>query len=286
MSGKGFEKMFRTVGPVVAMAAMSGVMAAARRNGKVRFGWDGVNFGHGPGKGMAMVGGVPLDELDMSGEAPVELVLAGADSLVVGEGEDFTISIQGGEAARERLRFRLKDGALQVSSDNTGNDTAGSDKESIATINVTLPALNKVTIAGSGEITVERLAGEAEVVIAGSGRILARDIAADRLDLSIAGSGKFKASGTVRRLDLSVAGSGSAKMAQVEVEKARVTIAGSGNAVFACDGEVKARIMGSGDVTVRGGARCKVQSMGSGTLVCERRPASEGDPAPPVEPED
>lgn len=280
MSGKGFEKMFRTVGPVVAMAAMSGVMAAARRNGKVRFGWDGADSGHGLGKGMAMVGGVPLDELDMSGEAPVELVLAGADSLLVGEGEDFTISIQGDEAARARQRFRLKDGALQVSSDNTGND-----KESIATITVTLPALNKVTIAGSGEITVERLAGDAEVVIAGSGRILARDIAADRLDLSIAGSGKFKASGTVRRLDLSVAGSGSAKMAQVEVDKARVTIAGSGNAVFACDGEVNARIMGSGDVTVRGGARCKVQSLGSGTLVCERR-ASEGEPAPAVGPED
>ena len=30
--------------------------------------------------------------------------------------------------------------------------------------------------------------------------------------------------------------------------------------------------MGSGDVTVRGSARCRVKTMGSGTLTCERAP--------------
>jgi hypothetical protein len=32
---------------------------------------------------------------------------------------------------------------------------------------------------------------------------------------------------------------------------------------------VNANIMGSGDVTVRGRARCKVKTIGSGSLVCE-----------------
>ena len=267
--GRGFEKMFRAVGPFVAMAAMSGVMAAQRRNGKFHFDWEGPDSA--AGKGFGTRGGVPLDALDMGGETPTGLVLAGADRVTVTEGADFAIAIQGDEEAKEDLRFCLKDGALHVASNNSSNGG-----ESVATITVTMPAPHKVTIAGSGEIRVDRLADGAEVVIAGSGRIVARDIAVDRLDVSIAGSGRFKASGTVNRLDLNVAGSGSAKMAGVMVEKAQVTIAGSGKALFASDGNVMERLMGSGTVTVRGGARCRVQGMGSGSLVCERRDGPTG----------
>lgn len=280
MSGRGFEKMFRTVGPFVAMAAMGGVMAAARKNPKFNFDWTGPDGapGTGFGKGFGARGGVPLDALDMGGQTPAQLVLAGADTVVLVEGEDFTIAVQGDDEAKQALRFRLHDGALHVASDNSSNGGEGSG-EGIATITVTMPRPSRLTIAGSGQITTAALADEAEVVIAGSGRIVARDIAVDQLDVSIAGSGKFKASGTVRQLDLSVAGSGSAKLGAVLVDKASVTIAGSGHAVFASDGAVKAHLMGSGTVTVRGAARCKVQSVGSGCLVCEPRPASGSDKA-------
>ncbi|MEO5705493.1 MAG: head GIN domain-containing protein [Alteraurantiacibacter sp.] len=263
----GFDKIFRSVGPFVAMAAMGGMMAAARKSGKFEFDWDKSDCGPGSGfgGGFGMGHGVPLEELDMSGETTTGVVLAGADMLVVTEGDDFTVSVQGDDDAKAALRFRLKDGALHVASRNANDDAEG-----IATITVTMPAPRKATIAGSGRIQLAKLADEAEVVIAGSGRIDVSDLAVDRLDVSIAGSGKFKASGTVARLDLNVAGSGSAKLGEVSVDKARVTIAGSGDAVFASDGEVKARLMGSGTVTVRGSARCKVQGMGSGSLVCER----------------
>jgi hypothetical protein len=54
------------------------------------------------------------------------------------------------------------------------------------------------------------------------------------------------------------------------VESAAVHIAGSGDAIFACNGEVSAHLMGSGNVIVRGTARCSVHSVGSGTVTCER----------------
>ncbi len=264
INGRGFEKMFRAVGPFVAMAAMSGVMAAQRKNGKFQFDWEGPDCA--AGKGFGAKGGVPLDELDMGGETPTGLVLAGADRVSVIEGEDFAIAIQSDDEAKQALRFSLKDGALHVASDNTAYGDDG-----IATITVTMPAPRKVTIAGAGRIKLAALADGAEIVIAGAGRIEADQIALDRLDVSIAGAGQFKARGTVTHLDLNVAGSGRAKMAGVMVDKARITIAGAGNTVFASDGEVRARLMGSGNVTVRGAARCKVQGMGSGSLVCERR---------------
>jgi hypothetical protein len=259
----GFDKMFRAVGPFVAMAAMGGMMAAARKTGKFQFDWDAPDACTGGVFGAR--NGVPLESLDMGGETPTGVVLTGADTLIVTEGDDFAVSVQGDVEAREALRFRLKDGALHVSSRNSSFADEG-----LATITVTMPAPEKVTIAGAGSIQVARLADRAEIVIAGAGQISILDMAIDRLDVSIAGAGKFKASGTVARLDLNVAGSGNAKMADVMVEKARVTIAGAGGAVFSSDGEVKARLMGSGSVTVRGSARCKVQSMGSGSLICER----------------
>lgn len=284
----GFEKMMRTVGPFVAMAAMGGMMAARKRGENWGHSWPNWNgdtfanafegkFGTGPGPGgkFRFNGreGVKLEALDMHADAPRALILASGDQVVVEQGDDFGITLQGSDAAKAAVRFAIEDGALFVmrSRSPDDGDDFPDDEPGRATITVTLPALDKVTVAGSGDVTVAALAAEAELVIAGSGRVEASDLDLERLDVSIAGSGAVRASGTAARLDLSVAGSGSARLDNLLVDKARVSIAGSGNAAFSSDGAVKARLMGSGNVTVRGGARCKVQGMGSGTLVCERR---------------
>jgi Putative auto-transporter adhesin, head GIN domain len=272
--GRGFDGMIRAIGPFVAMAAMGGLMAARNNANTAKF-TDKFEdkfsrkFAPGPGKGgrFRFNGreGVPLEQLDIAVDAPAAVVLASGDHVVIESGADFAIALQGDDAAKARVRFALEDGALFIMRDADG-DESGS-----ATVTITMPAPNKLTIAGSGQITAVALADEAEVVIAGSGRIVARAIDVQQLDLSIAGSGQFEAAGTADRLNLSVAGSGNADMAELLVETGKVSIAGSGHVVFASDGKVKAHLMGSGIVTVRGAARCKVQSVGSGCLVCEPR---------------
>ncbi len=249
-----FDKIIRTVGPFIALAAMGGMMAGCQnRGGEYRF------------KGTR---GVPLSELDMSGDAPAAINLMGPDHVVVSEGADFTIALQGTEAAKDRMRFVLEDGTLSIMrQDIDWNDDDGE----VATVNVTMPAPEKIVIAGSGQLAASRLADEAEIVIAGSGSASILEIDSTSLDVSIAGSGRLTAGGKVRELDLSVAGSGTADMVGLEAEDAEINIAGSGKATFSSDGEVNANIMGSGNVTVRGSARCRVHSMGSGSLVCERR---------------
>ena len=51
--------------------------------------------------------------------------------------------------------------------------------------------------------------------------------------------------------------------------------------MLASDGEVDASIMGSGNVTVKGGARCTVKALGSGKLTCERDETASLNAAPP-----
>lgn len=266
--GTDFEKMLRTIGPMAAAAALGGLMSAMHNKGDFKFRWDGDDRARGKGFGGD---GVPLEDLDMSGETPHELVLAGADNVVVTKGEDFTISVQGDELSKEMLRFRLKDGALHVASRN-GRDGG----EGIATVDITMPAPDKVTIAGSGQIAVSELADKAEIRIAGSGQISVLDLDIKKLKVTLAGSGRFAAGGKVGKLKLKIAGSGRAEMPGLLAENAKVHIAGSGSSTFGCDDEVDARIFGSGHVTVRGAARCHVQSMGSGWIRVE---PSEGKAA-------
>ncbi len=249
-TGMHFGKVFRAVGPVMMMAA-AGAMMSGCKNADIR---------------MNGSEGVPLSELDMSGDAPDEIVLLGPDHLVITEGEDFTISLQGDDEAKERMRFVLENGSLGILRE--GRHWSG---DNVATVNVTMPAPARITIAGSGRTQASALASEAEVVIAGSGRLNTPTLDVERLDVTIAGSGTYSAGGNAGSLELSVAGSGTADMGELMVGNADITIAGSGDTTFSSDGEVDASIMGSGNVTVRGSARCRVSSMGSGSLVCERR---------------
>ena len=212
--------------------------------------------------------GVPLSELDMSGDAPTEIALMGPDRVVMVEGSALSIEVEGDNS--DNLRFVFEDGSLGIMREN--NSWSGS----AATITVTMPPPEDITVAGSGTVIAPGMARDAEISIAGSGTLRVERIAADSLDLTIAGSGDVEiASGTVRELEISVMGSGDADLLGVKADSADVTIAGSGDAAFASDGDVDVSIMGSGDVTVRGNANCTVETHGSGTVTCERTPEAE-----------
>src|SRR5688500_17293803 len=202
--------------------------------------------------------GVPLEELDLTGPPPHEVSLLGAAQLVLSEGEVFRVDVEPGTAS-EPVRFSLDEERLGV---------AGGDRDTV--VRVTLPAPRKIAAAGSGRMTVEKLARDGEVSIAGSGRLEIAAVEGGRLAVSVAGSGRLAVDGRADELELSIAGSGSCDGEGLVAGKAAVHIAGSGDAIFACNGEVAAHLMGSGNVIVRGSARCSVHSMGSGTLTCER----------------
>ncbi len=240
-------------------------------------GCDGVNIQIGDSEG------VPLAELDTSGPAPTELVLAGPDTVIVSEGDALDISVSGDDEAVDSLRFSLDDGSLGISREKNSWKDKGH-----ATVRVTMPSLTAMVLAGSGDIEAESMTGKADVTIAGSGKAKVARMDATSLDLTIAGSGDFSASGKVETLDLTIAGSGEADMAGLEVGGADISVAGSGNAEFSSDGKVDASIMGSGSITVNGRANCTVSAMGSGKLNCREvtsaRKAAPEAPAAPVAP--
>jgi len=207
--------------------------------------------------------GVPLAELDMSGDPPTELVLAGPDQVVLTEGEALAIDVEGDGDAVDLVRFSNEDGTLAVSRANGKWSDTGT-----AIVRVTMPAPTAIVIAGSGSVEAPAMADDADITIAGSGRADVANLAATKLEVTIAGSGSMSVAGTAQEMELSIVGSGKSEMDGLKVDKADVTVAGSGDASFASDGEVDASVVGSGNVTVTGNAKCTIDAMGSGTLTC------------------
>lgn len=259
-----FNQFARAFAPIVGIALAA---AVAGCDSKTSFNINGEE-------------GKKLADLDLTGKAPDEVVVAGPDEVQITQGDALAITVDGDPDAVDQVRFTLKDGALGIMREGKIFQKDGK----LAIVKVTMPAPREVVLAGSGKLAAAALAPAAKVTVAGSGTVDAASVGADSLDLNIAGSGRFQGAGVTRKLDMTVAGSGSADMAALKIDTAKVTIAGSGDATFASDGDVDATIMGSGSVTVKGRARCKVNSMGSGKLICEGPVENAGPGAAPVPP--
>lgn len=227
--------------------------------------------------------GVPLSELDMVGNAPVELVLAASDNVILTEGKTLSIDIEGSDEAVAAVRFVLDGDTLGITREEELWD-AGDP----ATIRVTMPAPSEVIITGSGNVEAQSLAENAEVSILGSGSFSGSDSEVNSLDINLAGSGSAKfgtltaqsiemnisgsgsleAAGNTEQLDINILASGSADLSELKADDVEVSIAGSGSVSVQSDGEVEANIMGSGGVNVTGDATCSENAMGSGSLRC------------------
>ena len=227
--------------------------------------------------------GVPLSQVDTSGAAPVELVLAASDNVIVTQGDTLSIDVEGSDDAVAAVRFIVDGDLLGITRDEDFWDE--SDQ---ATIRITMPAPREVTITGSGDIQAQGLADNAKVSVLGSGNFTGADtqatsldvniggsgsvkfgtLAVDSMDVNLGGSGSVSAAGTTQRLELNLGGSGSASLSKLKADDAEISIAGSGSVSLQSDGTVEANILGSGSVNVKGSAKCTENAMGSGSLSC------------------
>lgn len=91
--------------------------------------------------------------------------------------------------------------------------------------------------------------------IAGSGNLVLQNLNQERLKVGIAGSGSIKADGKVEHAEIHIAGSGEADLAHVTSQISEVHIAGSGSTDIAPTDEADIHIAGSGDVNLHSNPR-------------------------------
>src|SRR5690349_6976911 len=124
-----------------------------------------------------------------------QIEVAGPYDVDVRTGSNPSVSAKGGEKLLERTVVEVQDGKLLIHPEKHGGlFNFGWGTHGKASFTVTVPQLTGATIAGSGDIKVDKVAGpNFEGTVAGSGGLQVAAMDVQQLKLAIAGSGGVKA---------------------------------------------------------------------------------------------
>ena len=199
-----------------------------------------------------------------------EIEVAGPYDVVIRTGGP-TVSANGSERLLEKTEVEVKGDKLVIHPErNRGFFNFGWSTHGKASFAITVPQLTGATIAGSGNVKIDKVQGNSfKGAVAGSGGLSVGAIDVQQLKLAIAGSGGARAnSGKAQQAKYEIAGSGDVDARQVQTQSVKVSIAGSGSVHALSSGTADVDIMGSGDVEITGGAKCNVSKAGSGDVRC------------------
>jgi hypothetical protein len=200
-----------------------------------------------------------------------KIEVAGSYDVEVKTGSQPSVNVRGPQNVLDHMLVEVKGDELHIGSRNRSgfHFNWGSHRGDGVQVMVTVPALSGAAVAGSGNITVDKVAGDHfDGAIAGSGELHVDAVEVKSLGINVAGSGDVKVGGKAQSAEYNIAGSGDLDAGGLEVQDLKVSIAGSGDVRAHATGQAQVSIMGSGDAEITGGAKCQVSKMGSGDAHC------------------
>ena len=133
---------------------------------------------------------------------------------------------------------------------------------------ITTEKLEELEVAGSSDITGEGkfIGGDhLKLSIAGSGSITL-SVNTPTIEASIAGSGDINLTGETKDAKVDIAGDGNYKSEMLKAENVSVKIAGSGDVRLFASNTLNVNIMGSGDIYYKGNPIISKHIAGSGAI--------------------
>lgn len=139
-------------------------------------------------------------------------------------------------------------------------------------VEVVAPALAAVAVTGSGDVTVDRIRGDAlDLALSGSGSLSVGAVDVGALSAVMTGSGDLTVAGNARSASAALTGSGDLKADALMSDDAQAKLIGSGDLTLGARRTAKVVLGGSGDITITGPAACTVSRTGSGDVHCARQ---------------
>lgn len=189
---------------------------------------------------------------------------AGSMDFKLIKGKEGDISIKGDSNLIPYIITEVKNNALLV------KIKKGYNLKPTETIVITIPyeSISAVSLAGSGDVENSGIieANHFKVSLAGSGDIDLQ-IASKTIESTLAGSGDIELKGKTTNLTTTIAGSGDFDGDDLNSTNVDATVSGSGDISVHCNGELKVRISGSGDVKYSGNPTKKdTKISGSGSV--------------------
>lgn len=188
--------------------------------------------------------------------------LQGSGTVLLTVGSPCSLSVSADDNLLDLVRTEVGGGTLKLGL------KPGTRVRTVAPLvfRVTAPTIAGLTVSGSGDIQGQSVirADRLSLSIGGSGSIQAA-VAVEELSVAIDGSGNVDLKGSAETQDVRISGSGNYNARDLASANARVEVNGSGDATVSVRRELAVNISGSGNVSYSGGARVTVKSSGSGT---------------------
>lgn len=209
-----------------------------------------------PSIGMAEV---ISETREVSSFHSIRLSVNGEVTVTQGKGQ--SLVIRADDDVMSRLRTRVKNGTLVISS------VGGIMRSALLEIDIEMEDIKGLGISGSGTIMVnDRIkADDVSLTISGSGDIFL-ELDASEINTKISGSGKINLSGTVKSHTIDISGSGDMKAFDLLTDTTSVKISGSGDCMVNVSDNLDVKISGSGDVEYKGNPKVNFKGSGSGTV--------------------
>ena len=185
-----------------------------------------------------------------------QVEVAGAFKVIYEQGEKHSVRIEADEQAMKEMTVYVKEGELRI------RQAVNRPKAKLENVKlyVTSPAIDNISIAGSGMFTASQpiSSNDLDSEIAGSGQILLVAVNGEKSTMQIAGSGSIEIGQLdCRKARAEIAGSGDVNLGTLKCKDFNIEIAGSGdvNCEHIDADNVHTDIAGSGDVNIKGNVR-------------------------------
>ncbi len=200
---------------------------------------------------------------DVSGFTEVGFGVAG--EVIIDLGAAYSVVLEGDRDYISEIETEVSGNMLRIKRDkwfDTGNKKV--------VVRITMPAIDGISVSGSGKVTVNDplKGGDFDIAVSGSGKAFLRDVALSYVECSISGSGSLviEGDGTVERLEINISGSGDYLGGATRVETLEASISGSGSCDCYVTGKLEAAISGSGNITYSGNPKIDAAISGSGKV--------------------
>ncbi|MBR9915260.1 MAG: DUF2807 domain-containing protein [Algicola sp.] len=176
---------------------------------------------------------------------------AGSFDYILVSGSEGRITLEGESNLLQHIVTEVKNGQLHIKTEKGKSLRPSNNK----TIKITIPFkdINHVSLSGSGDLwnTDTISSDNLDVYLSGSGDIIL-DVQTNDVSGKVTGSGDLTLKGRTNHLSAGVTGSGDFHGFKLQATDTDVSVTGSGDADVVCNGRLKARVTGSGDIEYKG----------------------------------
>ncbi|HWI86695.1 MAG TPA: head GIN domain-containing protein [Sphingomonas sp.] len=180
-----------------------------------------------------------------------------------------SVRAAGTDEALKRLQIENRGGELRIGTTPGSWFSGWHGHKERARIDITVPMVSAVNLAGPGNMTVDIVrTRDFGVRLSGPGNIKVGSVEVSGITLNLSGPGDILVAGRAGRAVINLSGPGNIRAAGLDLAEANVTVNGPGDVDATVKRTADVRLSGPGDVRIRGGARCSIHKSGPGDVTC------------------